>query len=216
MAPASRTHAALQNELGSLIRNHLAERSSLCSVLANPSVVPRVQAEHNVRIPDLAVICSEYEAEEPVVADPVLIVEISRQATRPKPGPMFGPIRRFQASEKSSFSGPFRLAPIFCAAARMAPGQGRRKQSRRGIWSLKASDSGRRCQLSTGPHALPASPAARTAEGRDIPACLAKVSADRGQTPYKTSDSGPTLNLLRPALAHVGWHSGGRGRALLA
>ncbi len=75
MAP-SRTHGALQNELGSLIRNHLAERSSLCSVLANPGVVPRVQAEHNVRIPDLAVICSEYESEEPVIADPVLIVEI--------------------------------------------------------------------------------------------------------------------------------------------
>jgi putative restriction endonuclease len=57
-------------------RNHLAERSRLCSVLANPRVVPRVQAEHNVRIPDLAVICSEYESEEPVIADPVLIVEI--------------------------------------------------------------------------------------------------------------------------------------------
>jgi len=75
MAPGSRTHAAIQAELCSLIRNHLAERSSLCSVLANPGVVPRVQAEHNVRIPDLAGICSEYEAEEPVIADPVLIVE---------------------------------------------------------------------------------------------------------------------------------------------
>jgi len=29
-----------------------------------------------VRIPDLAVICSEYESEEPVIADPVLIIEI--------------------------------------------------------------------------------------------------------------------------------------------
>src|ERR1700730_11873855 len=76
MAPASRTHGALQNELGRLIANHLVERSSLCSVLANPGVVPRVQAEQNVRIPDLAVICSDYEAEEPVIADPVMIVEI--------------------------------------------------------------------------------------------------------------------------------------------
>ncbi|MFZ0507321.1 MAG: Uma2 family endonuclease [Methylocella sp.] len=61
---------------GALIANHLAERSSVCSVLANPGVVPKVQAEHNVRIPDLAVICSKYEAEEPVIADPMLIVEI--------------------------------------------------------------------------------------------------------------------------------------------
>jgi Uma2 family endonuclease len=76
MAPASRTHGAIQAELCRLFANHLAERSSLCSVLANPGVVPRVQAEHNVRIPDLAVICSEYESEEPVIADPVLIVEI--------------------------------------------------------------------------------------------------------------------------------------------
>ena len=76
MAPASRTHAAIQGELCRLIANHLAERSRLCSVLANPGVVPRVQVEHNVRIPDFAVICSEYESEEPVIADPVLIVEI--------------------------------------------------------------------------------------------------------------------------------------------
>jgi len=76
IAPASRTHAAIQAELCRLVANHLSERSSLCSVLANPGVVPRVQAEHNVRVPDLAVICSDYEAEEPVIADPVLIVEI--------------------------------------------------------------------------------------------------------------------------------------------
>jgi Uma2 family endonuclease len=76
MAPSSRTHGAMQAELCRLFANHLAERSSLCSVLANPGVVPRVQAEHNVRIPDLAVICSEYEAEEPVIADPVLVIEI--------------------------------------------------------------------------------------------------------------------------------------------
>jgi len=41
-----------------------------------PGVVPRVQADHNVRIPDLAVTCSDYESEEPVISDPVLIVEI--------------------------------------------------------------------------------------------------------------------------------------------
>jgi Uma2 family endonuclease len=76
MAPASRTHGAIQAELCRLIANHLAARPSLCSVLANPGIVPRVQAEHNVRIPDLAVISSEYAAEEPVIADPVLIVEI--------------------------------------------------------------------------------------------------------------------------------------------
>jgi Uma2 family endonuclease len=76
MAPASRTHGALQNELGRLVANHLAEQVSPCSMLANPGVVPRVQAEHNVRIPDLAVTCSDYVSEEPVISDPVLIIEI--------------------------------------------------------------------------------------------------------------------------------------------
>ncbi|MGH6848893.1 MAG: Uma2 family endonuclease [Methylocella sp.] len=76
MAPANRTHGAIQAELCRLIANDLAEKSGLCSVLANPGVVPRVQAEHNVRIPDLAVTCSDYESEEPVISDPVLIVEI--------------------------------------------------------------------------------------------------------------------------------------------
>ena len=48
MAPANRTHGAIQAELCSLIRNHLSERSSLCGVVVTPGVVPRVQADHNV------------------------------------------------------------------------------------------------------------------------------------------------------------------------
>ena len=55
MAPANRTHGAIQSELGSLIRNHLVERSSPCSVVTTPGVIPRVQSETNLRIPDLAV-----------------------------------------------------------------------------------------------------------------------------------------------------------------
>ena len=76
MAPANRTHGAIQNELGSLIRNHLAERSSPCSVVTTPGVIPRVQSETNLRIPDLAVTCSGYDAEESALADPVLLIEI--------------------------------------------------------------------------------------------------------------------------------------------
>lgn len=76
MAPASRTHGTIQGELGSLLRNHLAERSSPCSVVITPGVIPRVNAERNVRVPDLAVTCSGYETEEAVLDDPVLLVEI--------------------------------------------------------------------------------------------------------------------------------------------
>jgi Uma2 family endonuclease len=76
MAPASITHGAIQSELGSLIRNHFAERSSPCRVITTPGVIPRVQSETNVRIPDLAVTCSGYDADESALTDPVLLIEI--------------------------------------------------------------------------------------------------------------------------------------------
>jgi Uma2 family endonuclease len=76
MAPANRTHGAIQAELGSLLRNHLAERASPCSVVITPGIVPRAQSRSNVRIPDLAVTCSGYDVEEPTLPDPLLIVDI--------------------------------------------------------------------------------------------------------------------------------------------
>ena len=76
MAPASRTHGTLQGELGSLIRNHLRDVGSACTLVVTPGVVPPVQSSHNMRVPDLAVTCSDYEAEEAGITDPVLIVEI--------------------------------------------------------------------------------------------------------------------------------------------
>ncbi len=76
MAPPNRTHGAVQIELSRLIANHLIERGSPCTVIGGPGVIPRVQSDSNVRIPDLAVTCSGYQSEEPVLTDPVLVVEI--------------------------------------------------------------------------------------------------------------------------------------------
>src|SRR5579871_5417489 len=64
MAPASRTHAALINELGALLRNFFAERGGPCTALAQPGVVPHVSASRNCRVPDLAVTCTGYDTEE--------------------------------------------------------------------------------------------------------------------------------------------------------
>jgi hypothetical protein len=44
--------------------------------VVTPGVVPHVQSSHNMRVPDLAVTCSDYETEEAELTDPVLIVEI--------------------------------------------------------------------------------------------------------------------------------------------
>jgi Uma2 family endonuclease len=76
MAPASVTHGAIQNELGSLIRNYLRDQSLPCRVITTPGVIPHVQSETNFRIPDLAVTCSSYETEESALSDPVLVIEI--------------------------------------------------------------------------------------------------------------------------------------------
>jgi Uma2 family endonuclease len=76
MAPANRTHGAIQAQLSHLIASHLQDRGGPCSVVTTPGVIPRVQSETNVRIPDLAVTCSGYDAEESALTDPVLLIEI--------------------------------------------------------------------------------------------------------------------------------------------
>jgi Uma2 family endonuclease len=76
MAPANRTHGAIQTEVGALIRNHLLASDSPCSVVTTPGVVPRIRSADNIRIPDLAVTCAPYQAEEHTLSDPVLVIEI--------------------------------------------------------------------------------------------------------------------------------------------
>src|SRR5438132_2327656 len=84
MAPASTIQGFLQNELGSLVRNHLRDTASGCEVVANPGVVPRLLSEHNVRIPDLAVTCSALAAGQATLPDPVLVIEILSPSNQAK------------------------------------------------------------------------------------------------------------------------------------
>jgi len=84
MAPASTIHGFLQNELGSLIRNHLRDNASGCEVVANPGIVPRLTSEHNVRIPDLAVTCSPLVVGQATLSDPVLLIEILSPSNQAK------------------------------------------------------------------------------------------------------------------------------------
>ena len=76
MAPANRTHGTLLGELGAVIGNHVRNQANRCSVAMLPGIVPHVRATYNMRVPDLAVTCSDYEAEETALTDPVLIAEI--------------------------------------------------------------------------------------------------------------------------------------------
>jgi Uma2 family endonuclease len=76
MAPTILAHGAVQNELGFLIRLHLRNSGSRCTVMSNPGVVPRARATDNVRIPDLGVTCRPFDAAKRVLEEPVLLIEI--------------------------------------------------------------------------------------------------------------------------------------------
>jgi Uma2 family endonuclease len=82
MAPASRTHAIIQLELGRRIGNHLDEQGAPCIVVGPTGVIPRIRADVNYRVPDLAVTRAEVQEEEPALSEPVLLVEILSPTNR--------------------------------------------------------------------------------------------------------------------------------------
>jgi Uma2 family endonuclease len=82
MAPASRTHGVIQAEMIKRIGVHLDEGCSPCTVVDAAGVVPRIRADSNVRIPDLAVTCTETQEEEHTIGEPILLVEILSPSNR--------------------------------------------------------------------------------------------------------------------------------------
>ena len=83
MAPGSETHAALQAEIGRLVGNHLIAGGNRCRLLSQPGIVPRVRANRNFRIPDLAVTCAP-PALGLMVPDPILLIEILSPSNEPQ------------------------------------------------------------------------------------------------------------------------------------
>jgi Uma2 family endonuclease len=74
MAPASITHGIIQANIGGILRSHL--RGTSCYVVVAPGVIPRVGADANLRIPDLAIACDTNDRELRALTEPTLIVEI--------------------------------------------------------------------------------------------------------------------------------------------
>jgi len=73
MAPASTPHAEIQAELTTLLGNHVLGRKP-CRVLIKPGVVPRVRADRNYRVPDMAVTCEPPNRDQ-MLQTPVVLVE---------------------------------------------------------------------------------------------------------------------------------------------
>ncbi len=82
MAPPSPTDALIQGDVARLIGNHLVANGSPCSIAVTPGVIPRVQSDTNMRIPDLAVTCSPALPGDKALRDPVLLIEILSPGNR--------------------------------------------------------------------------------------------------------------------------------------
>lgn len=76
MSPGSATHATIQAVVAHLLIRHLDEVGSPCRVATEPAVSPRVRADANLRVPDVAVTCTPDEPGQRILPDPVLLVEV--------------------------------------------------------------------------------------------------------------------------------------------
>jgi Uma2 family endonuclease len=76
MAPASATHGIIQANVAYALTRRLRDAGSRCLAVTEPVIVPRVRSRSNMRVPDLAVTCSDVEPGQIALPNPVLVVEI--------------------------------------------------------------------------------------------------------------------------------------------
>jgi Uma2 family endonuclease len=76
MAPSAPRHGAIQAEAARLIGNGLAELRPTCRVVTEAGIQPKVRANLNVRVPDLAVTCAAWDPNDGLLREPLLVVEI--------------------------------------------------------------------------------------------------------------------------------------------
>jgi Uma2 family endonuclease len=83
MAPAAPRHGAIQGEAARLIGNRLVDLPGPpCRVIVEPGIQPKVRADWNVRIPDLAVTCTASDAGDRLLREPLVVVEILSPSNR--------------------------------------------------------------------------------------------------------------------------------------
>jgi Uma2 family endonuclease len=76
MAPASMTHSIIKNNAGFALRQALADRA--CTALVDG---PQIVTDEISAIPDVVVTCVPVDLTTPVVAEPVIIVEVMSPAS---------------------------------------------------------------------------------------------------------------------------------------
>jgi Uma2 family endonuclease len=80
--PVEPRHGAIHSEVGRLIGNRLAVLRPTCHVIIRPSVQPKVRADLNVRVPDLAVTCADWDPDARLLREPIVVIEIMSPSNR--------------------------------------------------------------------------------------------------------------------------------------
>lgn len=75
-APASANHGTIQSNCARHLGNHLDTLGSRCRVVTEPAVRPRLNADTNLRVPDIGVTCALPTAGEIELPNPVVLVEV--------------------------------------------------------------------------------------------------------------------------------------------
>jgi Uma2 family endonuclease len=76
MAPSAPRHGAIQAEAARLIGNRLADLRPACRVITEAGIQPKVRANLNVRVPDLAVTCADWDPDDALLREPLVLIEI--------------------------------------------------------------------------------------------------------------------------------------------
>lgn len=75
MAPPGDDHGSIQSMVCYLVTRHLTDTGSPCRVVVTPGVIPRADAAHNERVPDLGITCTP-AAGGRTIPDPVVLIEV--------------------------------------------------------------------------------------------------------------------------------------------
>jgi Uma2 family endonuclease len=79
MAPPAPRHGAIQAEAARLIGNHLADARPACRVITEAGIQPKVRANLNARVPDLAVTCANLEPDDRLLRKPEVRIDLLRR-----------------------------------------------------------------------------------------------------------------------------------------
>jgi hypothetical protein len=148
MAPACGTHGTIQAILARLLGGHLVGTG--CRVVIAPRVIPRVRAETNVRVPDLAVTCGTDVEGVHAVTEPVLLIEILSPSSEAETRANVWAYATVPSVKKSCSCARRTSPPSCCGARRMAAGRQTRPRSAKTAGSRStASASNPRLRPST-------------------------------------------------------------------